>query len=152
MQIRRATIKDVDRLKHLKAEFYLWECETDDRLRVDWADKQLKARLARNLKDPKKTAFFIAEEKGVIAGYSGGEIEKTPGFIRHKRRGHLFNLYVKPEYRRKGIAKKLIKAVLDWFKENEVVDIRLLVYTHNVRAHSIYRKLGFEDYMIEMKK
>jgi ribosomal protein S18 acetylase RimI-like enzyme len=153
MILRRATIKDFDRLKKIKADFYLWECGMDKRIRPEWAEKQLQSRLARNLKHhTKSVAFFIAEERGEIIGYSGGEIEKALGFVKSKRLGHMFNLYVKPEYRKKGIGKKLIKEVLAWFKKNKVKELKILVYPHNKPAHEIYKKLGFKDYIIELRK
>ena len=150
-RIRKAGIADFGRLKAIKSEFYLWECERDDRCDPAYAKKGLGARLARNLRQ-KKTAFFIAEQGKEIVGYVGGELQKNPAFVRYRSRGHLFNLYVKPGYQRRGIGKALFKTALAWFKENKAQDLMLTVYTHNKVAHGIYKKFGFKDYIMEMKR
>lgn len=151
MRIKKATIKDFEKLKQIKSEFYLWECKGDKRLNTGYIKKGLGARLAKNLKQ-KNTVFFIAEERGEIIGYSGAEIQTNPASFKFKKRGHLFNLYVRPKYQGKGIGKRLIKKTLRWFKEKKISDLMIMVYSHNKKAHQIYKKLGFKDYIIELKK
>ena len=150
MKIRKVTINDFKKLKELKSEFYLWECKGDKRLNPEYVKRGLGARLAKNLRQ-KNTVFFVAEEKEKLIGYSGGEIQKNPAFAKFKKRGHLFNLYVKPEYRSKGIGKKLIRATLSWFRKKKVSDLTIMVYSHNKSAYKIYKNLGFKDYILELK-
>lgn len=147
--IRKAGTKDFRKLKELKSEFYLWECKKDKRLNPAYIGSGLGARLAKNLKQ-KDTAFFMAEDNGNPIGYAGAEIKPNPAFIRFKKRGHMFNLYVLPEYQGKGIGKKLIDETFNWFKKNKVKDIMILVYTHNKKAHAIYNQRKFKDYIIEL--
>ncbi|MBW2991037.1 GNAT family N-acetyltransferase [Candidatus Woesearchaeota archaeon] len=149
--IRKATIKDFEKLKEIKIEFYLWECKKDNKLTTDYVKKGLGSRLAKNLKQ-KNTAFFIAVQKGEIIGYAGGEIKNNPSYAKYKKSGHIFNLYVKPKYQGKGIGKKLINETMKWFKKNKISDLRIMVYKNNKRAHKIYNKLGFKDYVIELSK
>lgn len=149
MRIKKATSKDFEKLKEIKSEFYLWECKRDKRLDPGYVKRGLGARLAKNLKQ-KNTVFFIAEDKGKIIGYSGGEIKENPGFIRLKKRGHLFNLYIKPKYQGKGIGKKLIKETLKWFKKKKVKDLMIMVYSFNKKAEKIYKGLGYRDYIKEI--
>jgi len=151
MKIRKATIKDFEKLKEIKAEFYLWECKRDNRLNTKWINQGLGSRLARNLKQ-KNTAFFIAEDKGNIIGYAGAEIKKNPSSIKHKKRGHMFNLYIKPKYRNKGVGKKLVNIILNWFKKNKISDLMIMTHSYNKRAYKIYNKFGFRDYIIELIK
>ena len=108
MRIRKATIKDFEKLMELKSEFYLWECKVDKRLNPGYVNKGLGSRLAKNLRQ-KNTVLFIAEDKKDIVGYAGAEIQKNPAYVKFKKKGHLFNLYVRPKYRRKGIGKRFPK-------------------------------------------
>ena len=151
MRIRKATIKDFDKLKELKSEFYLWEYKGDNRIDPNYVKRGLGLRLAKNLRQ-KDTVFFIVEDKKDIVGYAGAEIQKNPAYVKFKKKGHLFNLYVRPKYRRKGIGKKLTKEVLKWFRKNNVKDLMIRVYKHNKIAHELYKKFGFQDYFIELMK
>ena len=151
MIIRKATIKDFEKLNKLKKEFFKWECEQDKRINPAYINKGLGSRLARNLKS-KKVVFFVADDKGELVAYAGAEIEKNPKMAKYEKRGHLFNLYVIPKFRGKKIGEQLTKEVLKWFKQKKLKDQKIMVYTHNKRAHNLYKKVGFKDYIIEMKK
>ncbi len=151
MIIRKSTTKDFEKLKKIKKEFYLWECEKDTKLCPKFANRNLGIRLGKNLRQD-NVAFFIAVEKNEIVAYVGGEIEKNMPCHKEKLKGHLFNLYVRPNYRKKGLGKKLIKKILTWFKENKINEIELFTGANNYPAQGLYKKLGFEKYYIKMKK
>lgn len=151
MIIRKATSKDFEKLKEIKKEFYLWECKQDKKLCPKFADRNLGIRLGKNLRQ-NNVIFFIAIENGEILGYSGAEIEKNMPCYKEKLKGHLFNLYVRPEYRKKGIAKSLIKKVLLWFKKNKIKEIELYTGANNHKAQNLYKKSGFEEHYIRMLK
>jgi GNAT superfamily N-acetyltransferase len=151
MIIRKATVSDFRKLKDIKSEFYLWECKTDKRSDPGYVNRGLGSRLAKNLRQ-ENTAFFVAEEKGNIVGMAGAEVQKNPAWLVKKTKGHLFNLYVRPKYQGKGIGKALISRTMQWFKEKRATDLEIMVYPHNKKAYCIYSKLGFDDYIIVMKK
>ncbi len=163
MIIRKALPKDFKELKQLKSEFFLWECSMDKRMHPEYIKRNLGIRLAKNLRQT-NTIFFIAidnkkknENKNVknmnqIIGYVGAEIQNNPSFVKSEKRGHLFNLYVRPNHQKKGIGTKLVKEVLEWFKENNVDDLMIMAYSENKIARRIYNKIGFKDYIIEMNK
>ena len=50
-------------------------------------------------------------------------------------------MYVKPEYRNKGLAASLSKSCIEWFKEKNIVMVRLLA---SESGRPIYEKLGFK--------
>lgn len=56
--------------------------------------------------------------------------------------GRIRRLYVKPEYRNKGIGKELIKAVI---KEGKPYFKRLVLKTDNEKAYAFYKTLGFNE-------
>ena len=61
------------------------------------------------------------------------------------------SLYVKPAFRRKGIASSLMKAAEDWAGEKEALRIELHVWDFNRDALSLYQKLGMtpQRYILE---
>lgn len=56
------------------------------------------------------------------------------------------NVVVLPEYRRRGIARKLIEQCIDLAREKNATTVMLDVIGGNVPAVTLYEKLGFERY------
>lgn len=80
--------------------------------------------------------FFVAESNGEIAGYIGS----------HNILGEVYitNVAVFPDYRGKGIAKKLIKKIVDLSYEEKADFVTLEVRKSNVSAINLYKNTGFE--------
>ena len=57
---------------------------------------------------------------------------------------YLDSLYVIPEYRNRGIASSLIKAAIEKYR-NIGKPFGLLVESHNIKAHKLYKELGFKE-------
>jgi ribosomal protein S18 acetylase RimI-like enzyme len=53
------------------------------------------------------------------------------------------NVAVDPAYRRRGIARELMRAVIDWARECGIHGVYLQVRQANTAAQSLYRQLGF---------
>lgn len=151
MRIRKATVKDFEKLKQIRIEFFLLEASTDTRLNPDGIKRGLPVSIAKSLRS-KDEINLIAEMDGEIIGYASSEIIKNQSWVKHKRQGHLYNLYVKPKYQRKGIGKKLLEKSLEWFKQRAVKDIKILCYVKNTLAQKLYKKYGFTDYMKVLKR
>ena len=75
---------------------------------------------------------------GEIAGYTGFKIEKG------KLKLFLSKLYVKGEFRRRGIAGECIAKLAEFCRKNNLSEIYLTVNRRNKRAISAYVKNGFE--------
>ena len=56
---------------------------------------------------------------------------------------HLLNLAVRPEYRRRGLGRRLLRAMLDIGRQAGVGTVYLEVRTKNVEARGLYRSFGF---------
>ncbi|WP_353893022.1 ribosomal protein S18-alanine N-acetyltransferase [Proteinivorax hydrogeniformans] len=57
---------------------------------------------------------------------------------------HITNVAVLPSHRRKGLAKALIKALLDLCLAKGVVSVTLEVRESNHKAQNLYKGMGFE--------
>lgn len=79
-----------------------------------------------------RNKYLVAKEDRRIVGYIG--IEKISGET------HIINMAVHPEYRRKGIGKKLIESIL-----NDKDVFFLEVRVSNVPALKLYEKFGFNN-------
>ena len=60
---------------------------------------------------------------------------------------HMDNIYVTPNYRRKGVAEKLLAQAKDWCKEVGVDKIELQVYAVNADAIAWYDAHGFDVFL-----
>lgn len=84
---------------------------------------------------------FINSRLIATAGFSRARKEKT----RHK--SFLWGVFVKQNYRGKGIATKLTQFILDEFKVKKDIDqLQLSVVANNTIALTLYQKLGFQQY------
>lgn len=59
-------------------------------------------------------------------------------------RGHLFSLYIEPEYAGRGFGKALLTAALSRLSECGSTEISLWVFKTNLGALGLYKKMGFE--------
>ncbi|MCK4245471.1 MAG: GNAT family N-acetyltransferase [Candidatus Omnitrophica bacterium] len=152
MEIRKATIKDFERLKDIKIKSKIWERKYNKSLKpIDEVKKRYFYYLKRDLTF-KDRAIFIAVKNDKIIGMVLGKIVNTLSIIKFEKRGYISNLYILPRYRRKGIAKKLVRELIEWFRANNIKSLRLEVYSKNKPALNIYHKSGFKEYAIKMKK
>ncbi len=84
--------------------------------------------------------FAISDGKlvGSITYFSGSKI-KTRHIV------HIHGVFVDPNYRSRGIGRKLLETALGLIQKNgDVVKIQLTVNSRRIPAVSLYRRLGFE--------
>lgn len=95
---------------------------------------------------------FIAEEDGRIVGYLAAKIIDSPlPDGKSEKEGRICDVFVLPEFRRRGIATLLYNAADAWFDEQGCVGEGLTVYTTNP-ALSLYDKWGFISFSHNMRK
>lgn len=93
-------------------------------------NKDLMAYVARDEMDIVSCAFLLIVEKPMSPSFITGKI------------GTVLNVYTKPDYRKKGYAKKLITTMLEDAKA-EGLSIIELKATED--GYSLYKSVGFED-------
>ena len=94
----------------------------------------------------------MLDNNGTIVGYNLVQIKSTIPIFKNKKVGHLADLYMQKEFRGQGLSTKLRDASMRWFKKNNVKSISINVYPDNPHAYKIYKKWGFFEYKIEMRK
>jgi ribosomal protein S18 acetylase RimI-like enzyme len=57
------------------------------------------------------------------------------------RRGNILNVYTDPRFRRRGLARQLTEAALDWCKLNA---IDFVILHASPEGRSVYESLGFK--------
>ena len=83
-------------------------------------------------------AFLVAEdENGTVLGYAGLLVMLDEGYIT--------NVAVFPEYRRLGVAAKIIDVYMNFAAANDLAFLTLEVRPSNEAAIALYRRFGFEE-------
>jgi ribosomal protein S18 acetylase RimI-like enzyme len=78
----------------------------------------------------------IAEERGEVLGFACGVMHGL-------RLGDLSELYVRPQARRRGIARELVRAVVAGLSERGAAFVTGGVGPDNTAARSFYKNVGF---------
>jgi len=152
LKVRKATMDDFDELLRLKLESKLEERRLNKDLEpINKVKNQYSKYIKQDIKS-KHRAVFIAILNGKIIGMIIGRIYRSLRVVGYKRRSSMGNLFVKKEYRRKGIANELIKSFIQWAKSRKVNDITLNVYKDNIPVRDMYLKHGFKESFIAMSK
>ena len=92
-----------------------------------WSESSIRESL-----ENENSHFYLALVNGTAAGYMGVQIFSGEGYVT--------NIATLPEFRRQGVAKKLISKAL----ENEMEFLTLEVRESNSPAIKLYTSLGFE--------
>ena len=92
----------------------------------------------------KEDFFYLAEMPSGIAGYTRYmEDYKNFPMMKEWKALELKRLYVKKEFKGKGVAQLLMDHVLQYATENNYEVVWLGVWEHNRRATRFYEKCGF---------
>lgn len=155
--IRKAAIKDIPIIVKLANEFlrehnakiikknpkfkpYLKLKKESDTIFIKFLKKNIKSGLV-----------LIAFVNGKPAGYCLGYIKKNIPIYQLEKLGYISDLYVKKKFRGTKIASKFKDEAIKWIRKKGIKHASLAVFCGN-RFKSIYKKWGFFDYHIEMRK
>lgn len=121
--IRKGVIEDAEDIAALEVI-----CFADP-----WSKESMEYELAEN----PRAVYIVAEVNGHVVGYAGvwGIVDE----------GHITNVAVSPDYRRKNIGSLLIYHMLKATMQAGLVRHTLEVRAGNVAAQALYRKFGFEE-------
>lgn len=81
-------------------------------------------------------ASYRANEAGLAWGVVNGNNDQYV---------YLYQMWVSPQYRGKGIGRALVQAIIDWCEDSGKSGIRLGVTTTNKAAVELYRSMGFVE-------
>ena len=94
---------------------------------------------------------FIGEIDGVAVASGYARIRKAKDYLRHDRYAYLGFMYVRPEYRGRGLNQEILDALFEWSAARGIDEIRLEVFDANLTAVRAYEKAGFERHLLEMR-
>ena len=95
-----------------------------------WTQRAFAEELGRDY-----SRFLVALVGGTVAGYAGAQLLGDCAYI--------CNVAVLPEFRRQGIAVRLMRAQIDLARRAGMSEITLEVRSSNSPARALYERLGF---------
>lgn len=147
MKIRKATKKDLKEILKLELKLVKHVKNFDKDINLQRSERALK-RLYSEL--PKNFIVIVAEENNKIIGFISADTHKNSGW------GYNYawvdDLFVEEQYRRKGIAIELISKLLDILKKEDIRIFKLGVDIENKIAQKLWKKVGFKEQDLVLKK
>ncbi|KJH70366.1 GNAT family N-acetyltransferase [Aliterella atlantica] len=101
----------------------------------------------------RQSVFLVAEDESKpkqLAGFLIATVEKEIPIYRLKEFGFIHDLWVEPEYRHQGVARRMVKLSCDRFQKLGVKQIRLDTANANEAARKLFASCGFRISTMEM--
>ena len=111
-----------------------------------WPDHdpgEMKAELSEGIADG-DAAYFLAWEKGIPVGFAQCQLRRD--YVEGTESspvGYLEGIYVQPEYRRRGYARKLLSACEEWAKEKNCREFASDCELENQESLRFHLAMGF---------
>jgi ribosomal protein S18 acetylase RimI-like enzyme len=150
MTIRKATLADVPSLQQLCALLCEKEqAEYDSTISPQWP---FSADGKKYFSQRIRSGFgIVAVEKKEIVGYCVGSVTEPISYREQHKTAELESMFVKEEYRSKGLGGKMAVQFLDWSKKNKAMVIRVHVSAGNKKGIEFYSGLGFKLLDVHME-
>jgi GNAT superfamily N-acetyltransferase len=103
----------------------------------------------------KNGRILIAERTdGTAIGWAAACEAENEVYVEAAERtfGYIAELYVVEDMRGQGVGRALIAACEAWSKERGHKVLTIGVLVRNTRAHAVYRRAGFDDYVTMLRK
>jgi ribosomal protein S18 acetylase RimI-like enzyme len=141
MDIKQATLSEVDALAPIFHEYRGISISREDQDRIENSKKWLFKRISNN-----EAVIFIAVDDGRVVGF--GNLYISFSSISLKKYWILNDLYVAPDYRGKGCAKLLISEIHQHAVTSGVKGIELETAHSNKLAQKLYESLGYKENLL----
>lgn len=139
--IRRAATADLEILvAHRRAMFK--DMGYKDDAALDSMSAKFQVWLLEHMNAGDYHAWLVSSADGSIAAGAGLWLMDWPPHMLGKaaRRGNILNVYTAERFRRRGLARELMEAVLQWCRENGVDTVILHA---SPAGKSLYESMGF---------
>ena len=145
--IRKASLKDLDILLRFEQGVINAERPSDSTLK----DGLIHYYDIEEMITASHIELLVAELDGHVIGSGYARIENSKPYLKHKRHAYLGFMYVDPDYRGRGVNRKIIERLKQWSISQDITEMRLDVYYNNLTAIKAYVGAGFTKHMVEMR-
>lgn len=96
----------------------------------------------------KSTKLLVAAQDGKLVGFMLCLLTPNAPVFKEKTIGVVSDVFVRSEYRKRGVTKEMLRIALKWFHKNKVATVQLNVAAANLEARSAWGQLGFKPHMM----
>jgi len=143
MEVRIATLNDVEQLCPLFTEFFAYNAM----LQPEYCKASIESgEYPKTVINDDDADILIAVDKGVLVGYIHIRESKTLPYdpiVQHKY-AEIIDFMVSDSNRRKGVGLLLMDAAKKWGAKRNLDYIELFVLSNAKEANAFYHKYGFE--------
>ena len=142
MVIRKADIKDLQRIQELNNELFELELANFDKYLIKgWPLSDEGKKYFENA--IKESFVVVAEIDNRVIGYLLGEESNIPYY--NFKIAELCNMCIDSNYRKQGIGNALYKEFERFYKEQGITHFIVTASFKNESAKAFYKKMGFEE-------
>jgi RimJ/RimL family protein N-acetyltransferase len=144
-RVRDAIVQDVDEIVRMRLSLQDHLCESNPRI---WtlSQKSIAERsefYRKRITDSDSKLVVVEDtEKEKIVGTGLGRISEHDQYI-PERSGEIDDIWIEPSHRRKGLCKKMVSQLLDFFRLGNVEALVLHYVEGNAEAQAVWSRLGF---------
>lgn len=144
VQIRRGIPEDIPQIKECLIDSWVMHSRNapdlldEDRMRNSDIEKYY-----QECFDNPNSVVFVTEDEGQFAGFIRADVQEIPPFFKDNKILYLDDVYVKEAFRRKGIARALIRKVEDEARERNIRRVQGRVYTFNENIQKLLTSMGY---------
>jgi ribosomal protein S18 acetylase RimI-like enzyme len=89
---------------------------------------------------------LVAEQQGNVVGYIIGHLAENPPIFELSHYGHISDICVAPQWRRRGVGHELFATLREWLSGHGLSVLQLTVAARNSVSQAFWREMGFEDF------
>ncbi len=148
IEVRDATKGDLRAVTRLWTQLAEHHSKLSDEFSLSWDGRLRWSKYLSSKFREISTKLIVAEEDEKIVGFMLCLLSPNNPVFAERKIGVISDVYVSPERRMKGVANLMFGHAVQWFKKNKVRSVQLGVAAVNLEAIEVWRKLGFEPYMM----
>ena len=148
IKYKKATIEDIDELTATRIEVLRAANKLDSDADMSEVERQSREYYTKALNDGSHTAYLVYDENKFIGAGGVSYYRVMPTY--HNQRGekaYIMNMYTRPEYRRQGIARRMLDILINDAKSRGISFITLEA---TQMGKPLYEKAGFVPLKDEM--
>jgi len=141
-RVREASLADLNHLVHHRRAMFE-DMGHADSSALDRVDEASKTYFSQALRDGSYKAWLAEDPDGTVLAGGGIVLAHWPGFPGETlaQRAWILNMYTEPQARRRGIAKRLLEAMLEW---SRLQGLSIISLHASPAGRPLYESLGFK--------
>lgn len=151
ISIRRATIKDLDKLVRFEKQIADYHYAFDKIYKPGRKILGIK-NYYRSLLKKREHKILILLNNGYAVGFASAQVKKMRPVFSVGKMGHINTVFVESKYRKIGLGKLAIDEFVLWFRSNNISIVDLSVDVKNTGGVLAWNKLGFKNWRLILRR